>query len=120
MIFIIRKYWLSITIILLVSIATLSLWPATYLPKVPGTDKTHHFIAYAALMLPTTLRQPKHWLIIAFAFLAFSGLIELIQPYVNRYGEWLDMAANTFGLLCGFILAKVMMFISSNIQNVPK
>jgi hypothetical protein len=22
-------------------------------------------------------------------------MIELIQPYVNRYGEWLDLAANT-------------------------
>jgi VanZ family protein len=120
MISLIQKYWLSITIILLVSIATLSLWPAAYLPKVPGTDKTHHFIAYAALMLPITLRQPKYWLIIVFAFLAFSGLIELIQPYVNRYGEWLDMAANTFGLLCGFILAKIMIFISLSIQNVPK
>lgn len=117
MTFLIQKYWLHITILLLVSIATLSLWPATYLPKVPGTDKTHHFIAYAALMLPTTLRQPKYWLIIALAFLAFSGLIELIQPYVNRYGEWLDMAANAFGLFCGFILAKVMLFITASMNK---
>jgi hypothetical protein len=110
MIYLIQKYWLHITLILLVSIATLSLWPAVYLPSVPGTDKSHHFIAYAALMLPTALRQPKHWLIITLAFLAFSGAIELIQPYVNRYGEWLDMAANAFGLTCGFILAKIMLF----------
>lgn len=114
MIYLIQKYWLHITIILLVSIATLSLWPATYLPSVPGTDKTHHFIAYAALMLPTALRKPKYWLILTFVFLAFSGAIELIQPYVNRYGEWLDMAANAFGLVCGFIIAKLMVFVAFN------
>lgn len=114
MIYLIQKYWLHITVILLASIATLSLWPAAYLPNVPGSDKTHHFIAYAALMLPTALRQPKHWLIITIAFLAFSGAIELIQPYVNRYGEWLDMAANSFGLICGFILAKIVVFFVSN------
>lgn len=113
MIYLIQKYWLHITIMLLVSIATLSLWPVAHLPKVPGTDKTHHFIAYAALMLPTALRQPKHWLVITFAFLAFSGAIELIQPYVNRYGEWLDMAANAFGLVCGFMLARIIRFFSS-------
>lgn len=114
MIHLILKYWLHITILLLVSIATLSLWPAAYLPEVPGTDKTHHFIAYAALMLPTALRKPKYWLTLTLIFLAFSGVIELIQPYVNRYGEWLDMAANASGLVCGFILAKIIEFFTSN------
>jgi len=114
MIYLIQKYWFQITVVLLVSIATLSLWPVAYLPSVPGTDKTHHFIAYAALMLPTALRKPKHWLSLTFIFLAYSGVIELIQPYVNRYGEWLDMAANAFGLLCGFILAKMMVFFTAN------
>ena len=96
MIIFITKHWLNITAIVLISIATLSLWPVAQLPSVPGTDKTHHFIAYAALMFPTALRKPKHWLMIAFAFLAFSGAIELIQPYVNRYGEWLDYGCQCF------------------------
>lgn len=116
----IQKNWLHITILLLVSIATLSLWPAAYLPEVPGTDKTHHFIAYAALMLPTALRKPKYWLTLTLLFLAFSGAIELIQPYVNRYGEWLDMAANASGLVCGFILAKIMTFFVSNKNTAIK
>ena len=38
-------------------------------------------------------------------FIGYSGLIELIQPYVNRYGEWLDMLANTAGVVCGVALA---------------
>lgn len=108
----IQKYWLALTCLLLISIATLSLWPADYLPKVPGTDKTHHFVAYAALIFPTILKQPKNLLYIVIAFIAFSGAIELIQPFVNRYGEWLDMLANTLGLLCGWLLAKITLYFA--------
>ena len=103
----IKNHWAIITLFLLTAIATLSLWPAEHLPQVPGSDKTHHFISYGALMFPLALRKPKHWLWIALAFASFSGAIELIQPYVNRYGEWLDMLANVTGLLCGFLLAKL-------------
>ncbi|OUR78388.1 hypothetical protein A9Q75_13685 [Colwellia psychrerythraea] len=104
----IKHYWFIITVFLLTAIATLSLWPAEYLPQVPGSDKTHHFISYGALMLPVALRKPNHWLWIALGFACFSGAIELIQPYVNRYGEWLDMAANITGLACGITLAKII------------
>lgn len=106
----IQKYWLALTCLLLISIATLSLWPADYLPKVPGTDKTHHFVAYAALIFPAILKQPKNLLYIVIGFIAFSGAIELIQPFVNRYGEWLDMLANTLGLFCGWLLAKITLY----------
>jgi VanZ family protein len=41
-------------------------------------------------------------------FIAYGGMIELVQPYVNRYGEWLDMAANTTGVVCGLIMAGLM------------
>ncbi len=109
----IKQYWLVITVFLLTAIATLSLWPAEYLPQVPGSDKTHHFISYGALVLPVALRKPKHWLWITLGFAGFSGAIELIQPYVNRYGEWLDMAANVAGLACGIITAKVIEYCAA-------
>ncbi|RME57201.1 VanZ family protein, partial [Candidatus Parcubacteria bacterium] len=45
------------------------------------------------------LARPKHlWAVFLF-YLAWSGGIELIQPYVNRYGEWLDFVANGMGML---------------------
>lgn len=99
------RFWLAITLLILLAITLLSLWPASGLPTVPGTDKTHHFIAYAGLMFPVALRQPKYWIFIGIFFIGWSGAIELIQPYVNRYGEWLDMLANSSGLLCGVLLA---------------
>ena len=110
MVNLIQKYWLAITLFFLAIITTASLWPAEYLPPVPGNDKTHHFISYATLMLPTALRKPKYWLAIAFAFLFFSAAIELIQPYVNRYGEWLDLLANAGGILCGIITAQLIKY----------
>ena len=102
---IIRNYWITVSLFTLTIITILSLYPLESLPSVPGSDKTHHFIAYGALMFPTALRKPKHWQFIGLFFICWSGAIELLQPFVNRYGEWLDMAANTTGILCGILLA---------------
>ncbi|WLE97930.1 MAG: VanZ family protein [Candidatus Electrothrix communis] len=106
--FFIRKYWVAWTIIILVAITGLSLWPNKSLPSVPGGDKIHHLIAYAALVFPVALRRPKSWYLIVVLFIAFSGLIELIQPFVYRYGEWLDLAANIIGLACGILFAEAV------------
>ena len=110
---IIRKHWIGLTLLILTAITFLSLWPLGTLPSVPGTDKTHHLIAYALLMLPTALRKPAHWIVYGFFFIAYSGVIELIQPFVNRYGEWLDLFANFTGLICGVIIAELITFIAS-------
>ena len=112
MLHLIQKYWCHITITLVIAITTLSLWPAEHLPSVPGTDKTHHFIAYAALALPAALRHPKYALYFVLSFITFSGVIELIQPYVNRYAEWLDLLANTIGLAFGWLLAKIILLFT--------
>ena len=93
----IKCYWLVITLFILIAILTLSLWPVAQLPKVPGTDKSHHFIASS--------------------FIVFSGLIELIQPYVNRYGEWLDMAANVAGLGFGIIIASIIGYFDKQAKS---
>jgi VanZ family protein len=104
----IKKYWIFSSIFILTLITILSLRPLATLPPVPGTDKTHHFIAYATLMLPLALSKPKNWVFIVLLFIACSGAIELIQPYVNRYCEFKDLLANIAGLICGLIIAEVL------------
>lgn len=104
-------YWLAITTVLLTAITVLSLTPLDELPAAPGSDKLHHLLAYAALSIPLSLRKPKYWWLIVIFFLAYSGLIEIIQPYVNRYGEWLDMAANSIGIILGICVAKLFSYI---------
>ena len=107
----IKKYWLSISLFCLTVITILSLLPLAELPPVPGTDKTHHFVAYALLMFPIALRKPKNWQIIVLFYIGWSGAIELIQPYVNRYGEWEDLAANIIGLICGFLAVQTIKWL---------
>ncbi len=94
-----------LTVVITVSTTFLSLYPAKSLPLIPGTDKTHHFIAYSALAFPIALARPEKWLLLIVGLLGYSGVIELIQPYVNRYGEWLDLGANGLGLLMGVLIA---------------
>jgi VanZ family protein len=104
----IRTNWAAITLFILAVITALSLWPLEQLPSVAGSDKAHHLIAYAALMFPIALRKPNKWLSIGFLFIAYSGVIELVQPYVNRYGEWLDLVANAAGIILGLIIAALV------------
>jgi len=101
----VKSHWLLFTIVIILPITILSLFPVDSLPSVPGTDKTHHFIAYGALAFPIALARPDKWLLFIVGFLGYSGVIELIQPYVNRYGEWLDLGANGLGLVVGIFVA---------------
>ena len=109
----VKKYWIYITLFVLTAITVLSLTPLDSLPPAPGSDKTHHFVAYATLMFPTALRKPKHLPLITLFFIGWSGAIELIQPYVNRYGELKDLLANIGGLGCGLLLAWILQRIFS-------
>ena len=103
-----KRYWRSLSILIMLLTTTFSLAPLDNLPEAPGSDKTHHFIAYAALAFPTALRKPRQWPIIILGFALYSGLIELIQPLVNRYGEWMDFLANACGLFIGVALASLI------------
>ena len=120
LIHIIKAHWVVFTLTALAAITLLSLWPLEQLPSVPGTDKAHHLIAYALLMFPTALRKPKNWILIGLLFIAYSGTIELIQPYVNRYGEWLDMLANTVGVVCGSLAAGLVNVLVSRRKDFPR
>lgn len=106
----IKTWWKACTAVTLAAITALSLLPLPALPPVPGKDKTLHLIAYVVLMFPVGLRRPRHITAIFLFFVCYSGLIELVQPYVNRYGEWQDLAANILGLSIGLLLAEILLW----------
>ena len=108
------KYWYWITGLILAAITILSLTPLPQLPEFPGSDKTHHVIAYAALMVPAFLANKAIRFYLLFAFCLWGGAIELIQPQINRYGEWLDFFANGLGLLIG---AGLGMLLARNLRS---
>lgn len=107
-----QHYYVWCTLTLMVLIASLSLSPLSELPTIPGSDKTHHIVAYATLAIPLSVARPRSWLWGLLGLLSFSGAIELAQPYVNRYGEWADLFANGLGLLVGAIAAHVMLYLN--------
>ena len=73
-----------------------------------GSDKAHHVIAFAALAMPVAVlyRRALAWMLPS--AIAFGGLIEVIQPYVNRHGEWADFIADALGAILGVILGLIL------------
>ena len=104
---IIQQYWKYLTLFILLIITCLSVFPLQTLPTAPGSDKTHHLIAYFFLAFPSGLKRPKKWVLLVCLFMIFGGVIEIIQPYVNRNGEWLDFFVNTIGVILGFFVGIV-------------
>jgi hypothetical protein len=100
--------WRILTLLIWLGITMLSLMPLPELPSLPGTDKTHHLLAYAVLVFPVALHKARGWLYFALGFVMWSGVIELVQPYVNRYAEWLDLLANAAGVIVGVLIASVV------------
>lgn len=82
---------------LIICLATLT--PADILPAVPGTDKTHHVIGFAGWSLLCAFGPLKRFLLLSLFIVFLGGAIELIQPYVNRYAEWLDFFADALGVI---------------------
>lgn len=81
----------------------LSLAPLPELPDIRTSDKLGHVAAYAVLAALATLsrRSPGAILAMAAAIVAYGGLVELIQPLVNRRGEFGDFLANCAGATAG-------------------
>jgi len=91
---------LAATLALAALIGFLTLTPIQN-PGVPGTDKSHHLIGFAALALPLSFSRPRLAPWVVLAAIAYGGAIEIIQPYVGRSGEVLDLAADAIGAVLG-------------------
>ena len=94
------------TLALGIAISWLTLTPQD-LPDLGPTlpvDKLAHMAAFAALILPSAVLRPRFlwWTFPLTALLGFS--IELIQPYVGRSREWMDVVADCVGLIVGTAL----------------
>ena len=102
---------------LVISLLTLS--PAEQLPEVPGSDKTHHLIGFGGWVLLCSLGALKRLLWMSLFILFWGGVIELIQPYVNRFGEWLDFGANSLGVVLALLGILLFRYGLSKISPTP-
>ena len=90
----------SLTLLLGAVIAVLTLAPISS-TAVPGSDKLHHAIAFAALAFPVCFARPRLILPVTAAVIAYGGAIELLQPQFGRTAEWADFWADCVGAVIG-------------------
>jgi VanZ family protein len=95
--------WLIIAVIVYLSIV-----PVFMPPDIPQGDKYQHLLAYGTLMgwwSQLYVEGARRWKL-ALAFIALGATMEVVQSFTpNRYPEWLDIAANSTGVLLGWLAA---------------
>jgi len=106
-----------LTFIFAIIICVGTLTPLSQAVDVPGTDKWHHFLAFAALTYPLTVANWRCWLLIIAFGLSFGALIEIIQPYMNRFGDTADFTADAIGVLIGFSFGVIGYFLKLKNDN---
>ena len=101
------KIAFMITTILALAISVGTLTPLAENVDAPGSDKWHHFIAFTALAYPLTAAGRSYWIPTIIFGLSLGPSIEIIQPYVDRYGYIKDFQADALGMLMRFSLGFV-------------
>jgi len=116
--FLLRKF--PLTLLCLALIVYLSLVidiPETPLDNVALIDKWTHFVMYGGscavmwweyLRCHQRMNWPKMWLYAIIGMMVLGGVIEILQPYVGRSGEWLDFVADAVGVLLGAGIGMMM------------
>ncbi len=92
------------TAIVAIVIGVLALSQISAPAPIPGSDKTHHVIAFATLVFPIALLRPKKLLWVVLFATVYGGVIELIQPHVGRFKSFGDFQADLVGIAFGTIL----------------
>ena len=117
MLYYIKKYPVSLLIILTVIYLSFFKPPTTDLSNIPNIDKIVHVCMYlgmSGMLWLEFLRAHQKgdsplWHAWVGAFVCpvlFSGMVELLQEYCTPYrgGDWLDFAANTTGALIASLI----------------
>jgi VanZ family protein len=104
--------WLPVSLWLFaISWLSFSSFDKVLLPSLIGWDKLGHLFMYFLLELLFLYAldfKKKGVLTCSFLAIIFSGITELIQHFfiVNRYGEWADFFANTFGIIIAYLIVR--------------
>ena len=95
---------MSVTAVLAAVIAVLTLTQLLGPQSgVPGSDKAHHLLAFAALAFPLSAARPRLAPWVVLGAVSYGGLVEIIQPYAGRHAEWGDLVADAGGAILGSV-----------------
>lgn len=114
MISILKTYPLTLLTVAVICYLSFFTPPQTEFDNISNIDKLVHTCMYGGLSIIIWweyLRKQdticwKRFIPISVVFpIMMSGIIELLQAYctTNRSGEWLDFAANSFGVILAFM-----------------
>lgn len=127
-----RKYPLSILIILTIIYLSFFRPPSIGLGRIPHMDKIVHILMYFGLSGMLWLeflrghqkgKIPFHhaWLGAFVCPIVFSGIIEILQEQITTYrgGDWFDLLANTVGVVLASLIAFFLLrpFFNKNINK---
>jgi hypothetical protein len=104
-----RAILFGIGLSIVMAMWVLSLIPITH--SVPGSDKWHHFAAYAGCTFwwCSMYTGAKRRALLGLGFALMGALIEVLQGLSGyRYFEWADMGANALGALAGGMVATLL------------
>ena len=104
-----KRHGLFLSLVLLLIITVLSLIPGENIPSMSGSDKVRHALAYCCIAFPIAFLRPANWVWLLVGVFVWSGLIELLQPFSNRYAEWLDLLANGVGVFLAYVLSMALL-----------
>ena len=118
MLYYIKKYPVSLVIILAVIYLSFFKPPTTDLGTIPNLDKVVHICMYfgmSGMLWLEFLRAHRRdrtpmwhaWVGAFVCLVLFSGAVELLQAFCTTYrgGDWLDFAANTTGAVLASLVA---------------
>lgn len=118
MFYYLKKYPISLTLILVVIYLSFFKPPSVEIASIPGMDKIAHICMYGGLsgmLWIEFLRNHRRydevlwhaWAGAVLCPLAMSGIIELLQQYCTTYrgGDWMDFLANSVGVTLATLIA---------------
>lgn len=94
-----------------VAVSLATLMPAATLGTPPGSDKLHHVMGFAFWTTLCAFGPTRRFLLLAVVIALCGGLIELIQPYVHRHGEWGDFWADCIGVGLASVLHLILCYV---------
>ena len=106
-----KTLWIFVGWCLVIAVIILSLGPPPppLVPTIDYGDKLGHVLAYFVLMgwFAQIYHKPRERLFYLIGFLLLGGGLEILQALGGtREGEWLDMLANSIGVLLAWFVTK--------------
>ncbi len=90
-----------------VGVLVLALMPSPPAMATTGWDKSNHLLAFGVLAGLGCNAFPQRVGVLLLGLLAYGALIEILQSFTpTRSAEWLDLLADCFGVLLGWILIR--------------